>query len=133
MKYTATHTSIRSSLQFDYIQARLAHIAAYARALNEMNLFNRIKEMHDDMSRRFNSENAPQKKGNVFFSQLSYDTESFFSAPFLEDNESYKSACEIASELSANRIRELLDNALKMTFGEQLNRPKNKIEILDDY
>ena len=129
MKYTATHTFTSPSLQFNNVQTQLAQIAAYAKAANEMEIFNQMKEMHDNMSRRFNAENAPQKK-NWFQSHFGYDTETLFSAPLLEDNISFKTFYEIASKSSVTENRNTLYTLLNSVLGNQRRYVNDN---LDDY
>ena len=132
MKYTANHTFRSPSLQFNNVQTQLAQIAAYAKAAKEMDIFNQIKEMHDNMSRRFNAENAPQKKG-WFQSHFGYDTETLFSAPLLEDNISFKTFYEIASKSSVTENRNTLYSLLNSVFGNQRRKEKYINDNLDDY
>lgn len=132
MKYTANHTFRGSSLQFNNVQTQLAQIAAYAKAAKEINIFNQIKEMHDNMSRRFNAENAPQKK-SWFQSHFGYDTETLFSAPLLEDNISFKTFYEIASKSSVTENRNTLYSLLNSVFGNQRRKEKYVNDNLDDY
>ena len=132
MKYTASHSFTSPSLQFNKVQTQLAQIAAYAKAANETGIFNQIKEMHDNMSRRFNAENAPQKKG-WFQSHFGYDTETLFSAPLLEDNISFKTFYEIASKSSVTENRNTLYLLLNSVFGNQRRKDKYINDNLDDY
>ena len=132
MKYTATYTSIRPSLEFTNRQSMLAQLAALAKAANETGIFNQIKEIHDDMSRRFNAENAPQKK-NWFQSHFGYDTETLFSAPLLEDNITFKTFYEIASNSSASDNRNTLYSLLNSAFGNQNRKERYVYDNLDDY
>lgn len=132
MKYTASHSFTSPSLEFNKVQAQLAQIAAYAKAAREINIFNQIKEMHDNMSRRFNAENAPQKKG-WFQSHFGYDTETLFSAPLLEDNISFKTFYEIASKSSVTENRNTLYLLLNSVFGNQRRKDKYINDNLDDY
>lgn len=132
MKYTASHSFTSPSLEFNKVQAQLAQIAAYAKAAKELDIFNQIKEMHDNMSRRFNAENAPQKK-NWFQSHFGYDTETLFSAPLLEDNISFKTFYEIASKSSVTENRNTLYSLLNSVFGNQRRKDKYINDNLDDY
>lgn len=132
MKYKASHTFTSPSLQFNNVQTQLAQIAAYAKAAKEINIFNQIKEMHDNMSRRFNSENAPQKK-SWFQSHFGYDTETLFSAPLLEDNISFKTFYEIASKTSVTENRNTLYSLLNSVLGNQRRNDKYVNDNLDDY
>ena len=132
MKYTASHSFTSPSLEFNKVQAQLAQIAAYAKAAREIDIFNQIKEMHDNMSRRFNAENAPQKKG-WFQSHFGYDTETLFSAPLLEDNITFKTFYEIASNSSASDNRNTLYSLLNSAFGNQRRKDKYINDNLDDY
>lgn len=132
MKYKASHTFTSPSLQFNNVQTQLAQIAAYAKAAKEINIFNQIKEMHDNMSRRFNAENAPQKK-SWFQSHFGYDTETLFSAPLLEDNISFKTFYEIASKSSVTENRNTLYSLLNSVLGNQRRNDKYVNDNLDDY
>ena len=132
MKYKASHTFTSPSLQFNNVQTQLAQIAAYAKAAKEINIFNQIKEMHDNMSRRFNAENAPQKK-SWFQSHFGYDTETLFSAPLLEDNITFKTFYEIASKSSVTENRNTLYSLLNSVFGNQRRKDKYINDNLDDY
>lgn len=132
MKYTASHSFTSPSLEFNKVQAQLAQIAAYAKAAREIDIFNKIKEMHDNMSRRFNAENAPQKK-SWFQSHFGYDTETLFSAPLLEDNITFKTFYEIASNSSASDNRNTLYSLLNSAFGNQNRKERYVYDNLDDY
>ena len=132
MKYTASHSFTSPSFEFNNVQAQLAQIAAYAKAAKEINIFNQIKEMHDNMSRRFNAENAPQKK-SWFQSHFGYGTETLFSAPLLEDNISFKTFYEIASKSSVTENRNTLYSLLNSVFGNQRRKEKYVNDNLDDY
>ena len=132
MKYTASHSFTSPSLQFNKVQNQLAQIAAYAKAANETGIFNQIKEMHDNMSRQFNTENAPKKK-SWFQSHFGYDTETLFSAPLLEDNISFKTFYEIASKSSFSENRNTLYSLLNSVFGNQSKKAKYVNDNLDDY
>ena len=132
MKYTASHSFTSPSLQFNKVQTQLAQIAAYAKAANETGIFNQIKEMHDNMSRQFNTENAPKKK-SWFQSHFGYDTETLFSAPLLEDNISFKTFFEIASKSSVTENRNTLYSLLNSVFGNQRRKAKYVNDNLDDY
>lgn len=132
MKYTASHSFTSPSLEFNKVQAQLAQIAAYAKAAREIDIFNKIKEMHDNMSRRFNAENAPQKKG-WFQSHFGYDTETLFSAPLLEDNITFKTFYEIASNSSASDNRNTLYSLINSAFGNQNRKERYVYDNLDDY
>jgi hypothetical protein len=132
MKYTASHSFTSPSLKFNNVQAQLAQIAAYAKAANETDIFNQIKEMHDNMSRQFNAENAPKKKG-WFQSHFGYDTETLFSAPLLEDNITFKTFYEIASKSSASENRNTLYSLLNSAFGNQSRKTRYVNDNLDDY
>jgi hypothetical protein len=132
MKYTASHSFTSPSLQFNKVQTQLAQIAAYAKAAREMDIFNQIKEMHDNMSRQFNTENAPKKK-SWFQSHFGYDTETLFSAPLLEDNISFKTFYEIASKSSASENRNALYSLLNSAFGNQSRKERYVNDTLDDY
>ena len=132
MKYTASHSFTSPSLQFNKVQTQLAQIAAYAKAANETGIFNQIKEMHDNMSRQFNTENAPKKK-SWFQSHFGYDTETLFSAPLLEDNISFKTFYEIASNSSISENRNTLYSLLNSVFGNQSRKAKYVNDNLDDY
>ena len=132
MKYTASHSFTSPSLQFNKVQTQLAQIAAYAKAANETGIFNQIKEMHDNMSRQFNTENAPKKK-SWFQSHFGYDTETLFSAPLLEDNISFKTFYEIASKSSVTENRNTLYSLLNSVFGNQSRKAKYVNDNLDDY
>ena len=132
MKYTASHSFTSPSLQFNKVQTQLAQIAAYAKAANETGIFNQIKEMHDNMSRQFNTENAPKKK-SWFQSHFGYDTETLFSAPLLEDNISFNTFYEIASKSSFSENRNTLYSLLNSVFGNQSKKAKYVNDNLDDY
>ena len=132
MKYTASHSFTTPSLQFNKVQTQLAQIAAYAKAANETGILNQIKEMHDNMSRQFNTENAPKKK-SWFQSHFGYDTETLFSAPLLEDNISFKTFYEIASKSSFSENRNTLYSLLNSVFGNQSRKAKYVNDNLDDY
>ena len=132
MKYTASHSFTTPSLQFNKVQTQLAQIAAYAKAANETGIFNQIKEMHDNMSRQFNTGNAPKKK-SWFQSHFGYDTETLFSAPLLEDNISFKTFYEIASKSSFSENRNTLYSLLNSVFGNQSRKAKYVNDNLDDY
>lgn len=132
MKYIASHSFTSPSLQFNKVQTQLAQIAAYAKAANETGIFNKIKEMHDNMSRQFNTENAPKKK-SWFQSHFGYDTETLFSAPLLEDNISFKTFYEIASKSSFSENRNTLYSLLNSVFGNQSKKAKYVNDNLDDY
>ena len=132
MKYKTSHTFTSPSLELNKVQAQLAQIAAYAKAAREIDIFNQIKEMHDNMSRRFNAENAPQKKG-WFQSHFGYDTETLFSAPLLEDNITFKTFYEIASNSSASDNRNTLYSLLNSAFGNQSRKERYVNDNLDDY
>ena len=132
MKYTASHSFTSPSLQFNKVQTQLAQIAAYAKAANETGIFNQIKEMHDNMSRQFNTGNAPKKK-SWFQSHFGYDTETLFSAPLLEDNISFKTFYEIASKSSFSENRNTLYSLLNSVFGNQSKKAKYVNDNLDDY
>ena len=120
MKYKASHTFTSPSLQFNNVQTQLAQIAAYAKAAKEI------------MSRRFNAENAPQKK-SWFQSHFGYDTETLFSAPLLEDNISFKTFYEIASKSSVTENRNTLYSLLNSVLGNQRRNDKYVNDNLDDY
>ena len=132
MKYTASHSFTTPSLQFNKVQTQLAQIAAYAKAANETGILNQIKEMHDNMSRQFNTENSPKKK-SWFQSHFGYDTETLFSAPLLEDNISFKTFYEIASKSSFSENRNTLYSLLNSVFGNQSRKAKYVNDNLDDY
>jgi hypothetical protein len=132
MKYTASHSFTSPSLQFNKVQTQLAQIAAYAKAANETGIFNQIKEMHDNMSRQFNTGNAPKKK-SWFQSHFGYDTETLFSAPLLEDNISFKTFYEIASKSSFSENRNTLYSLLNSVLGNQSRKAKYVNDNLDDY
>ena len=132
MKYKAIHTFTSPSFQFNNMQAQLATLAAYAKAANETDLFNKLKEMHDDMSRRFNTENTPKKK-SWFSAHFGYDSETLFTAPLIENNVAFKMTYEIASKMSIEEKRNALYTHLNSVFGGQIRKHRYVNDNLDDY
>ena len=123
MLVNVKHTSTMPSEMFIRHQTYLAGIAAFAKALNQIELFNQAKEMHDNMARQYNANNTP-KKG--FWQQLkdnlsmNMDTHTDTVVSYLEDDGTYKNFCEQAQRMSSLELRKYLSegiNSFNKWFG----------------
>lgn len=111
------HRTISASDEFIKFQSSLFMIAVYAKAANQMELFNQVKQAHDNMARQFNTQCKPKKgfwqefKDNF---SLNMDTESFISERYLEDKEPEFSAYyQYAKSLSPRDLQAALNRAIE--------------------
>lgn len=80
--------TISASDEFNKFQSSLFMIAVYAKAANQMELFNQVKQAHDNNARQFNTQCKPKKgfwqefKDNLL---LNMDVESFVPAKCLDE------------------------------------------------
>ena len=55
------HRTISASDEFNKFQSSLFMIAVYAKAANQMGIYNQAKQAHDNMARQFNTQCKPKK------------------------------------------------------------------------
>ena len=55
------YRTISASDEFNKFQNSLEIIAAYAKAANQMELFNQVKQAHDNNAHQFNTQCKPKK------------------------------------------------------------------------
>lgn len=102
------------SSDFNNYQSSLCSIAAYAKAANQMELYNQAKDAHDKMAREYNNRNAEKKRGfwESIARSISFDTHVTLSAPYLEDDPSFIQMYKIASMLPNYQVLALLRAAV---------------------
>lgn len=125
MKVTVRNTTISASMDLIKFQTSLEMIAAYAKAANQMDLYNKVKEAHDNISYQFNARNTPKKKG--FWQQFKdnllgdMDTTTVIPLRSLEESFTFKPLYEAAKKLSYNeliRSLEMLVDKHNKLYGE---------------
>ena len=115
MLVTVRHTSTMPSEMFIRHQTYLAGIAAFAKALNQMELFNQAKEMHNNMARQYNDQSTPKKgfwqqfKDNL---SLNMNTHTDTWVSYLEDDWTYKDFCEQAQKMTRFELQKQLSDAI---------------------
>ena len=109
-------TILRPSIDFIKIQSSLAVIAAYAKAAELMDLYNQAKEAHDNMTRQYNAQSAPKKKGfwEKFKDNLTFnlDTQIALPASYLEDDVTFQAIYNHAKSLSQNELLKKIKEAV---------------------
>lgn len=109
-------TILRPSIDFIKIQSSIAVIAAYAKAAELMDLYNQAKEAHDNMTRQYNAQSAPKKKGfwEKFKDNLTFnlDTQIALPASYLEDDVTFQAIYNHAKSLSQNELLKQLKEAV---------------------
>ncbi len=92
------HTITCPSEEFNNYIVTLSTVAAYAKAAHQMDLYNQIKEIHDNLVRQYNEQNKPKKKGfwEQFKDNLSLNMDTHFAlhVSYLEDNASFNNLYE---------------------------------------
>ena len=111
------HISIHASEEFNNYLASLKQIAIYAKAANQLDIFNEAKNIHDNMVRQFNEQNRPKKsfwqefKDNLLFNM---DVESFTPENYLDlDDPVNVVIYEYAKSFSPRDIQALLSATIK--------------------
>jgi hypothetical protein len=103
-------------MDFIKFQSSLSVIAAYAKAANLMDLYNQAKEAHDNMTRQYNAQTAPKKKGfwEQFKDNLTFNMDTHVSLPasFLEDDVTFQALYEHAKSLPQNELLKQLREAV---------------------
>ena len=110
------HRTISASDEFNKFQSSLFMIAVYAKAANQMELFNQVKQAHDNMARQFNTQCKPKKSFWQEFKDnfsLNMDTESFVAEKYLEDKEpEFSVFYQHAKSLSPKTLQAYLEGAI---------------------
>lgn len=108
--------TISASDEFNKFQSSLFMIAVYAKAANQMEIYNQAKQAHDNMARQFNTQCKPKKSFWQEFKDnfsLNMDTESFISEKYLEEKEPEFSAFyQYAKSLSPRDLQATLNGAI---------------------
>ena len=116
------HNTITSpSLDFIKYQTTLVFIAAYAKAANQMDLYNQAKEAHDNMASQYNAQTAPKKKGfwEQFKDNLTFNMDTHVALPagYLEDDVTFQTIYEQAKTLSQSELLKQLGDAIAIYNG----------------
>lgn len=108
--------TISASDEFNKFQSILFMIAVYAKAANQMELFNQVKQAHDNNARQFNTQCKPKKgfwqefKDNLL---LNMDVESFVPAKCLDEKEmEFSVLYQYAKSLSLKDLQNTLNGAI---------------------
>ena len=108
--------TISASDEFNKFQSSLFMIAVYAKAANQMELFNQVKQAHDDNARQFNTQCKPKKgfwqefKDNFF---LNMDVESFVEERYLDEKSvEFSAFYQHAKSLSPRDLQAYLEGAI---------------------
>ena len=105
---------ITPSLDFLTHKGKLAEIAVYAKAANQMDLYNQAKEAHDNLVRQYNAQlpqTSSRKKG---WTPFRGEDEAVFSAPLecFEDDSINQILYEHAKTLSQFELSKKLSEAV---------------------
>ena len=109
------YRTISASDEFNKFQNSLEIIAAYAKAANQMELFNQVKQAHDNNAHQFNTQCKPKKsfwqdfKDNLL---LNMDVETFVEAKYLEESGGFYIYSLRAESLSPRDLQAALNGAI---------------------
>ncbi len=117
MKMPIYHTTTMPSIKLTSYLSELSMIAAFAKAANQLTLYNQAKEAHDRLVSQYNEQTRPKKKGfweqfkdNITFRDL--DTHVAIPLTYLEDDPTFKAICEGIQSWPPNRIQSELNQAV---------------------
>ena len=110
------NTIVSPSLDLIKYQSSLMVIAAYAKAANQIELYNQAKEAHDNTVRQYNARTAPKKKSfwEQFKDNLTFNMDTQVAIPqfYLEEDPSFSAMCEVIRGLSSYQVLEGLRDAV---------------------
>lgn len=101
------------SMDFLRLKGMLVEIAGYAKAANQMDLFNQAKEAHDNLVRQYNAQRPKSSSPNRRWTPFSVE-DTTISAPeeYLEEDSIYQVLYEHAKTLSQYELNERLRKAV---------------------
>ena len=118
MRMPIYHTTTMPSMKLTSYLSELSVIAAFAKAANQMQLYNQAKEAHDRLVYQYNEQTRPKKKGfweqfkdNLTFREL--DTHVAMSLSYLEDDASFRGISEGLKSWPSYKLVTELNNAVE--------------------
>ena len=125
MRTEVLNTWTTPSSELLALQRCLAQIAALAKTANQMELFNQAKESHDNLTRQYNAQTAPKKKGfwERLVNNLSMGVDTVVDVPYLEESYYFKDYYEEAKALQKDELLKTLYIAI-----EQYNNLRKEIK-----
>ena len=125
------NTIISPSREFISHLSNLQMIAALAKTLNLVDLYNQVKDAHDNLVCQYNAQSKPKKKG--FWEQfkdnltMNMDTHTAVSVSYLEDDSFFKQWCEYFKKRPQHELVKLLKESIATSNGS--NRKSNLEQI----
>lgn len=111
------HRTISASNELKKFQDSLFKIALYAKAANQMEIYNQAKQAHDNMARQFNTRYRPAKKGfwqkfkdNIL---MNMDIEEFVPERYFDEKDiGFSGFYQYAESLPLNELLTALNDAI---------------------
>lgn len=111
------HTTTMPSIELTSYLSELSMIAAFAKAANQLTLYNQAKEAHDCLVSQYNEQTKPKKKGfweqfkdNITFRDL--DTHVAIPLTYLEEDSTFKAILEGVQSWPSDEILRQLNQTV---------------------
>lgn len=111
-------TTTMPSMELRNYLSELATIAALAKAVNQTDIYNQVKEAHDNLVTQYNNQNRPKEKGvwgqfkdNLLFRDMDIHTVELLET--LENDSNFQMLVNACNNFTTQKLNQVLNESIQ--------------------